>query len=59
VFLIDLPRKAEVLANVPDTMFLQELKHFMMASGIHSNVVSKLDEWDFRKTSDMAFVHTM
>jgi hypothetical protein len=59
VFLIDLPRKAEGSANEPENMFLQELKHFMLASGFHANIISKLDEWDFSQTSDMAFVHTM
>lgn len=58
VFLIDLPKRAEG-PEVQRTLFHEELVYFLKASSLHENVISKLDDFDFSKTAQYAFVHTM
>ncbi|EHA24492.1 hypothetical protein ASPNIDRAFT_183042 [Aspergillus niger ATCC 1015] len=57
VFLIDLPKK-NVLEK-PTTHFYEDLVVFLKASTLHENIIAKLDNFDFSKTSKYAFVHTI
>ncbi|KAI1924108.1 hypothetical protein LOZ64_000850 [Ophidiomyces ophidiicola] len=59
VFLIDLPRKQQAGANSTPTFFFTELVYFLRAQTIHANIVARLDEFDFSKTANYGFVHTM
>ncbi|KAH0556793.1 hypothetical protein GP486_005419 [Trichoglossum hirsutum] len=61
VFMIDLPRLTdEGVANIEDlTFFGEELVHFLQAMEIDKTVIKGLLKFDFRETSDLAFVHTM
>lgn len=60
VFLIDLPR-LENPATTPQspTAFYTELVYFLQATGVGDKMVASLSNYDFSKTSDIAFVHTM
>ncbi|KAL7805377.1 phospholipase D/nuclease [Trichoderma aethiopicum] len=60
VFLIDLPR-LENPATTPQspTAFYTELVYFLQATGVGDKMVASLSNYDFSKTSDIAFVHTI
>ncbi|KAL7806460.1 phospholipase D/nuclease [Trichoderma gracile] len=60
VFLIDLPR-LENPATIPQssTAFYTELVYFLQATGVGDKLVASLANYDFSKTSDIAFVHTI
>ena len=60
VFLIDLPR-LENPATTPQsqTAFYTELVYFLQATGVGDKMVASLSNYDFSKTSDIAFIHTM
>ncbi|GKZ23809.1 hypothetical protein AbraCBS73388_010402 [Aspergillus brasiliensis] len=57
VFLIDLPKKNGT--EQPKTLFYEDLVYFLKASTLHENVIAKLDNFDFSRTSKFAFVHTI
>lgn len=58
--MIDLPRLAPgVKAEEPNTNFKEELVYFLKASKLRDDAVKALDEFDFSKTAQYAFVHTM
>jgi hypothetical protein len=67
VFLIDLPRlenaatphvnAARIHGSNP--RFYTELVYFLQATGVGEKMVASLANYDFSKTSDIAFVHTM
>lgn len=61
VFMIDLPRLPDGrVANIEDlTFFGEELMHFLRAMGIDEMVIKGVLNFDFRETSNLAFVHTM
>ncbi|KAL7912324.1 phospholipase D/nuclease [Trichoderma velutinum] len=61
VFLIDLPRLEDPAAHPPQTPtgFYTELVHFLQATGVGEKMVASLSNYDFSKTSDIAFVHTI
>lgn len=61
VFLIDLPRLEDPAASPPQTPtgFYTELVYFLQATGVGEKMVASLSNYDFSKTSDIAFVHTM
>ncbi|PWW80387.1 phospholipase D/nuclease [Tuber magnatum] len=57
VFIIDLPRLPKPDHN--QTHFAQELHHFCTAKGMPEDVLNGLYQYDFSKTKDMAFVHSI
>ncbi|KAL7788167.1 phospholipase D/nuclease [Trichoderma afarasin] len=61
VFLIDLPRLQDPAASPPQTPtgFYTELVYFLQATGVGEKMVASLSNYDFSKTSDIAFVHTI
>ena len=59
VFLIDLPKKSPDSTDETPTAFREELQYFMTASGMPEKLVDKITQYDFSKTADMAFVHSM
>lgn len=59
VFLIDLPRISPDSADETPTAFREDLRYFMKASEMPEGLVDKIKEYDFSKTADIAFVHTM
>ncbi|KAL6800522.1 hypothetical protein J3E68DRAFT_398461 [Trichoderma sp. SZMC 28012] len=61
VFLIDLPRLEDPAASPPQTPtgFYTELVYFLQATGVGEKMVASLSNYDFSKTSDIAFVHTI
>lgn len=59
IFLIDLPKKSPDAAEQPPTPFLRELQYFMKASNMSDRLVARLSEYDFNKTADIGFIHTM
>ncbi|KAE8148000.1 tyrosyl-DNA phosphodiesterase-domain-containing protein [Aspergillus avenaceus] len=59
VFIIDLPKKADPASEITKTAFYNELTYFLRATTLHANVISKLDNYDFSKTGNIAFVHTI
>jgi hypothetical protein len=61
VFLIDLPRLEDPAVHPPQTPtgFYTELVYFLQATGVGEKMVASLSNYDFSKTSDIAFVHTM
>ncbi|PYI10788.1 phospholipase D/nuclease [Aspergillus sclerotiicarbonarius CBS 121057] len=60
VFLIDLPKRRNTLFDErPKTRFYEELVYFLEASDLHENIISKLDSFDFTKTTKYALVHTI
>ncbi|KAL4976101.1 tyrosyl-DNA phosphodiesterase-domain-containing protein [Aspergillus desertorum] len=58
VFLIDLPKKGASTSG-DSTTFYKDLVHFLKASTLHGNVIAKLENFDFSKTAQFAFVHTI
>jgi hypothetical protein len=58
VFLIDLPEKDGSTSDC-STSFYKDLVYFLKASTLHENIIRKLEDFDFSKTSQFAFVHTM
>lgn len=66
VFLIDLPRlenlaspHASAARNHAPTRFYTELVYFLQATGVGEKMITSLTNYDFSRTSDIAFVHTM
>ncbi|KAJ5368241.1 uncharacterized protein N7496_008001 [Penicillium cataractarum] len=60
IFLIDLPRiELGVKIEKSNTSFKEELIYFLKASGLRSDAIKALDEFDFSKTARYAFVHTI
>lgn len=61
VFLIDLPRKSDGHHNDTTelTAFGKELVYFLQAMGLDDAVVQSVHKFDFSRTKDMAFVHTI
>ncbi|KAL2844650.1 phospholipase D/nuclease [Aspergillus pseudodeflectus] len=60
VFLIDLPRRdSTVPTNDSKTNFYIDLMYFLKASTLHDNIIAKLKDFDFSKTAQFAFVHTI
>ncbi|PKK46236.1 hypothetical protein CI102_8820 [Trichoderma harzianum] len=61
VFLIDLPRLEDPAVHPPQTPtgFYTELVYFLQATGVGEKMVASLSNYDFSKTSDIAFVHTI
>ncbi|KAK1236843.1 hypothetical protein MKX07_005962 [Trichoderma sp. CBMAI-0711] len=57
---VDLPR-LENPATTPQspTAFYTELVYFLQATGVGDKMVASLSNYDFSKTSDIAFVHTI
>jgi hypothetical protein len=58
VFLIDLPR-----SNVPTTaeqqpQFAEDLLYFINAQGLPEDVIQRVHEYDFSRTTGLGFVHT-
>ncbi|KAK2811797.1 hypothetical protein FQN50_001835 [Emmonsiellopsis sp. PD_5] len=58
VFLVDLPEVSPE-SLCPRTQFLDDLSYFLRQSGIHENLIKKIEGFDFSATIDMAFVHTI
>lgn len=61
VFLIDLPRKPDD-QHTPITeltAFGKDLIYFLQAMGLEDTVVQSVHKYDFSKTKDLAFVHTI
>ncbi|KAF2503061.1 phospholipase D/nuclease [Lophium mytilinum] len=59
VFLIDLPRRSSEDADMQLTPFAKELFHFVQAKGLPEDVLEGLKNFDYSKTSHIAFVHTI
>ncbi|KAL3495591.1 tyrosyl-DNA phosphodiesterase-domain-containing protein [Aspergillus germanicus] len=60
VFLIDLPKRdPTVLTKESETNFYTDLLYFLKASTLHDNIIAKLKDFDFSKTAQFAFVHTI
>jgi len=61
VSLIDLPRKPDGhhTDTTELTAFGKELVYFLQAMGLENTVVQSVHKFDFSKTKDMAFVHTI
>lgn len=66
VFLIDLPRldhpastHASAARSHAPTRFYTELVYFLQATGVGEKMVASLANYDFSRTADIAFVHTM
>ena len=61
VFLIDLPRLPDKCQTPTAelTAFGEELVYFLQAMGLEDTVVQSVYKFDFSKTIDLAFVHTI
>ncbi|RAH77551.1 tyrosyl-DNA phosphodiesterase [Aspergillus japonicus CBS 114.51] len=59
VFLIDLPKRDEKKQECPTTAFYEDLVYFLKACTLHENIIAKLKSFDFAKTANYAFVHTI
>ncbi|KAH8600886.1 tyrosyl-DNA phosphodiesterase-domain-containing protein [Bisporella sp. PMI_857] len=61
VFIIDLPRLSEgIVANSDQlTNFGKELLYFLQAMGLEKRVVDSILKFDFSRTSNLAFVHSI
>ncbi|GFP60428.1 hypothetical protein TASIC1_0018003300 [Trichoderma asperellum] len=66
VFLIDLPRlenpaspHASAARSHAPTRFYTELVYFLQATGVGEKMLASLANYDFSRTADIAFVHTM
>ncbi|KAK1236935.1 hypothetical protein MKX08_007883 [Trichoderma sp. CBMAI-0020] len=66
VFLIDLPRldhpastHASTARSYAPTRFYTELVYFLQATGVGEKMVASLANYDFSRTADIAFVHTI
>jgi hypothetical protein len=58
VFLIDLPLLPEA-SRSPSTYFQQELIRFLSAMGLDDNLVGSLQKYDFSRTKNYGFIHSM
>ena len=60
VFIVDLPRLTGTRAT-PETLtfFGKELLYFLQAMGLQQDIVSSIFNFDFSKTKDLAFIHTI
>ena len=58
-FLIDLPRLAEKAKIEELTGFAKELIHFTEALGIEKGIVDSIRRFDFSRTKNLAFLHSM
>ncbi|KAF8851122.1 phospholipase D/nuclease [Acephala macrosclerotiorum] len=58
-FLIDLPRLPEGESTELTTQFGIELSYFLSALGIDQSIVVSLKKFDFSKTANIGFVHTI
>ncbi|KAL3448542.1 tyrosyl-DNA phosphodiesterase-domain-containing protein [Aspergillus insuetus] len=60
VFLIDLPKMDPTVPTTDSkTNFYTDLVYFLKASTLHDNIITKLKDFDFSKTAQFAFVHTI
>ncbi|PYI25680.1 tyrosyl-DNA phosphodiesterase [Aspergillus indologenus CBS 114.80] len=59
VFLIDLPKIDDKKQECPTTAFYEDLVYFLKACTLHENIIAKLKSFDFAKTANYAFVHTI
>ncbi|OGM50341.1 putative tyrosyl-DNA phosphodiesterase [Aspergillus bombycis] len=59
VFIMDLPKRSDKDSELPRTAFYDELTYFLKASTLHENIIAKLTDYDFSKTTNIAFVHTI
>lgn len=61
VFLIDLPRLTgdQDSARENMTMFGRDLIYFLEAMGLHQKAIESIYNFDFSKTQNLAFVHTI
>lgn len=59
LFLIDFPRKRNYSQEQRTTAFFDELVYFLRASTLHEKIITKLSDFDFSETANIAFVHTM
>lgn len=61
VFLIDLPRLPDTKSTPPKplTTFGKDLVYFLEAQGLESSIIQSLSKFDFSRTTDLAFVHTI
>jgi hypothetical protein len=57
--MVDLPRKSGTANGEGFTLFYEDLVYFLKAATLHDAVIGRLSEFDFSKTADLAFVHTM
>ncbi len=57
--MIDLPRKSTNADSEGPALFYEDLIYFLKATTLEDNIIAKLSEFDFSKTVDLAFVHTM
>ncbi|KAH7321545.1 tyrosyl-DNA phosphodiesterase [Rhexocercosporidium sp. MPI-PUGE-AT-0058] len=58
-FLIDLPRLASGQATTELTYFAEELLFFADAMGLDQETLSSIRKFDFSRTSQLAFVHSI
>lgn len=58
-FLIDLPKSVKQTSDIPKTDFYNNMVYFLKASTLNVSIISKLEDYDFSKTENIAFVHTM
>lgn len=58
-FLIDLPRLPAGQTADLSTQFGIELAYFLAALGLEQKIVDSLKKYDFSRTTNIAFVHTM
>jgi hypothetical protein len=59
--LIDLPRNPDGKLTDPGvlTHFAVELIHFLTAMGISQGVIDSMRKFDFSRTANLAFIHSM
>ena len=57
--MVDLPRRSAIANEAPFPLFYEDLIYFLKASTLDDSIIEKLSEFDFSKTADIAFVHTM
>ncbi|KAE8372877.1 tyrosyl-DNA phosphodiesterase-domain-containing protein [Aspergillus bertholletiae] len=59
VFIIDLPKRRDEDPEFLRTGFYDELTYFLKASTLHENIIAKLADYNFSKTTHIAFVHSI
>lgn len=59
LFLIDLPRLPASHAKTPMTSFGKELIYFLEATGLDGKSIQSISNFDFSRTQDIAFVHSI
>ncbi|KAL4783410.1 tyrosyl-DNA phosphodiesterase-domain-containing protein [Aspergillus varians] len=60
VFLIDLPKKdPSTTTSQSNPEFYKDLVYFLKASTLNESIIAKLADFDFSKTAQFAFVHTI